>query len=189
MRASVGDLVSDVVEALRRGDVVVIPTDTVYGVAVDPTVPGATQRLFECKGRGRDVPIAVLVADADQAWSLAELPIPDTALDLAATHWPGALTIVVRRAPGWAADLGDVTATIAVRCPDDEQVRAWCRAVGPLATSSANRHGEPTPVAFEDAARLGTVAVDGGRLSGAPSTVVDCTVDPPRVLRQGAINL
>jgi L-threonylcarbamoyladenylate synthase len=82
-----------------------------------------------------------------------------------------------------------VTATVAVRCPDDERVRGWCRAVGPLATSSANLHGEPTPVDFEGAARLAAVAVDGGRLSGAPSTVVDCTVDPPRVLRQGAITL
>lgn len=178
-----------VVDALRRGEVVVIPTDTVYGVAVDPTVPGATQRLFERKGRGRDIPIAVLVADAEQAWALAERPVPDAALDLAAAHWPGALTIVVRRAPGWAADLGDVSATVAVRCPDDDQVRAWCREVGPLATSSANRHGEPTPVDFHEVAALGEVAVDGGRLSGAPSTVVDCTVDPPRVLRQGAIHL
>jgi L-threonylcarbamoyladenylate synthase len=178
-----------VADALRRGEVVVIPTDTVYGLAVDPTVPGATQRLFDLKGRGRDVPIAVLVADATQAWALAAEPVPRRALELTAEHWPGALTIVVARAAGWDADLGDDDTTIGLRCPDRDDVRAWCRAVGPLATTSANRHGEPPAVDFEPTAALAAVRVDGGRLSGQPSTVVDCTVDPPRVLREGAVRL
>ncbi len=176
-------------DALRSGLVVLIPTDTVYGVAVDPTVPGATQRLFDLKGRGRDVPIAVLVADEGQAWSIAAKPVPAAALKLAGKHWPGALTLVVPRDPAWPADLGDDRATVGVRCPDHDGVRALCRDVGPLATSSANRHGEPTPAAAADAAAvLGVdVIVDGGMLRGAASTVVDCTVDPPRVLRQGAV--
>ncbi len=182
-------LAATVVEALRRGDPVVIPTDTVYGIAVDPTVPGATQKLFDIKGRGRDVPVAVLVADAAQAWSVARHPVPTAAQELAARHWPGALTIVVARDPAWAADLGDDVATVGLRCPDHDQVRAWCREVGPLATSSANRHGEPTSPDFADVAGLASIAVDGGRLSETASTVVDCTVDPPRVLRQGAVVL
>ncbi len=179
-----------VIDALRAGQVVVIPTDTVYGVAVDPTVPGATQRLFDVKRRGRDVPVAVLVADADQAWSVARRPVPASALRLAERFWPGALTLVVARDPAWPADLGDDTATVGVRCPDHHQVRQWCREVGPLATSSANRHGSPTPETALDAVnQLGGILAfaDGGRLPGRASTVVDCTVDPPSVVREGAI--
>jgi L-threonylcarbamoyladenylate synthase len=182
-------VVTPAVEALRRGEPVVVPTDTVYGIAVDPTIPGATQRLFDIKGRGRDVPIAVLVADATQAWSIARAPVPVSAQELAARHWPGALTIVVWRDPAWDADIGDDTETVGVRCPDHDLVRALCRDVGPLATSSANRHGEPTPADFADVRDLAATAVDGGRLSQSASTVVDCTVDPPRVLRQGAVVL
>jgi tRNA A37 threonylcarbamoyladenosine synthetase subunit TsaC/SUA5/YrdC len=99
---------------------------------------------------------------------------------------------VVPRRPGWEADLGDDTLTVGVRCPDHAQVREWCRSVGPLATSSANRHGEATPATFADVVALMSsvgAAVDGGRLSGQPSTVIDCTVDPPRVLREGAVLL
>jgi tRNA threonylcarbamoyl adenosine modification protein (Sua5/YciO/YrdC/YwlC family) len=134
-------------DILRSGGVVLLPTDTVYGVAVDPTIPGATQRLFDLKGRGRDIPIAVLVADAEQAWSIARHPVLPAALGLAARHWPGALTLVVWRDPAWPADIGDDLATVGVRCPDHDLVRAWCREVGPLATSSANRHGEPSTAA------------------------------------------
>jgi L-threonylcarbamoyladenylate synthase len=178
-------------EALRAGLVVLVPTDTVYGLAVDPTVPGATQRLFDLKGRGRDIPIAVLVADAEQAWGIAAHPVPAVTLDLARRHWPGALTLVVPRDPAWEADIGD-TATVGVRCPDSDLVRGLCRAVGPLATTSANPHGVPTArTAAEAAAALPGIdlAVDGGPLPGTASTVLDCTVDPPAVLRQGAIQL
>ena len=100
------------------------------------------------------------------------------------------MTLVVPRDPAWAVDLGGDAATVGVRCPDHDLVRAVCRTVGPLATTSANRHGQPTPVtAAEAAAAVGDVdlIVDGGRLSGTPSTVVDCTVDPVRILREGAI--
>lgn len=179
-------------EALRAGLVVLLPTDTVYGLAVDPTVPGATQRLFDLKGRGRDVPIAVLVADAQQAWPTSAAPVPPAALDLAARHWPGALTLVVRRSPAWQGDIGDDIATIGLRCPDSAVVRDLCREVGPLATTSANRHGAPTAVTVAEAvAALGPidVVIDGGPLPGTASTVVDCTVEPPAVLRQGAVHL
>jgi L-threonylcarbamoyladenylate synthase len=178
-------------EVLRSGGVVLLPTDTVYGVAVDPTFPGATQRLFDLKGRGRDVPIAVLVADAEQAWSIAKSPVANHARSLADKHWPGALTIIVERDPAWPADLGDDARTVGVRCPDAPLVRDLCRAVGPLATSSANRHGDPTPTTAEEAsaATHPDFVIDGGPLEGTASTVVDCTVDPPRVVRQGAVQL
>ncbi|HEY2430795.1 MAG TPA: L-threonylcarbamoyladenylate synthase [Acidimicrobiales bacterium] len=177
-------------EALRSGAAVVVPTDTVYGVAVDPTVPGATQRLFDVKGRRRDTPIAVLVADAGQAWSLAARPVPTVARRLSQRFWPGALTLVVPRAPGWMADIGDDTATVGVRCPAHDLVRRLCRMVGPLATTSANRHGAPPAETLADVvAALGEMAVmiDGGRITGMASTVVDCTSGDPRVLREGAI--
>jgi L-threonylcarbamoyladenylate synthase len=177
-------------EALRSGLVVLLPTDTVYGLAVDPTVPGATERLFALKGRRRDVPIAVLVADAEQALAIADPLLPESARSLVERHWPGALTVVVRRHPGWTADIGDSRGTVGLRCPDDEFLRDLCREVGPLATTSANRHGEPTlPTAAEVVATLPYVdlVVDRGPRNEPPSTVVDCTVDPPRVLRQGAV--
>jgi L-threonylcarbamoyladenylate synthase len=183
---------ADAADVLREGGVVLLPTDTVYGLAVDPTVPGATQRLFDLKGRGRDVPIAVLVADAEQAWSVAATPVSDAARSLAARFWPGAVTIIVARADGWPADLGDDAGTVGLRCPDADLVRSLCREVGPLATTSANRHGHPTPptavVAARDLPGVDLV-IDGGELSGMASTVVDCTIDPPRVVREGAVSL
>jgi tRNA threonylcarbamoyl adenosine modification protein (Sua5/YciO/YrdC/YwlC family) len=170
--------------------VVLLPTDTVYGIAVATAVPGAVAQLFALKARERDVPIAVLVADAEQAWGLAAAPVPAAASRLAAQWWPGPLTLVVARAPGWAVDVGGDGATVGVRCPDHALVRGMCRAVGPLATTSANRHGRPTPATAHEAAmavgHTGLV-VDGGRLGGASSTVVDCTVSPVRVLREGAV--
>jgi L-threonylcarbamoyladenylate synthase len=178
------------VAVLQAGGVVLLPTDTVYGLAVSAAVPGAIERLYDLKGRRRDVPIAVLVSDPEQAWTLAESPVPASAVTLAARWWPGALTVVVRRNPGWSCDLGGDPSTVGIRCPDDDLVRAVCRAVGPLATTSANRHGHATPAtAAEAAARLGPVelVIDGGPREGAPSTVVDCTVQPVCVLREGAI--
>jgi L-threonylcarbamoyladenylate synthase len=180
------ELVDRAADILRAGGLVMIPTDTVYGIAAAPAVPGATQRLFDVKGRGRDVPIAVLVADAAQAWSVARIPVPEAALRLAERFWPGALTLVVERDPGWPADLGDDGGTVGLRCPDHDFVRALCREVGPLATSSANRHGSPTSPYGDPGLPVGLVVPDGPH-SGPASTVIDCTVDPPRVIRDGAI--
>jgi L-threonylcarbamoyladenylate synthase len=180
----------DVIAALRAGGVVLLPTDTVYGLAVATAAPAAVAQLFSLKGRERDVPIAVLVADAAQAWQLAAPPVPAAALRLAEKWWPGPLTLVVARAPGWGVDIGGAGDTVGLRCPDHALVRELCRAVGPLATTSANRHAQPTPpTAAEAAVGIGYsgLVVDGGRLAGAPSTVVDCTVSPPRVLREGAV--
>jgi L-threonylcarbamoyladenylate synthase len=179
-----------VAEELRAGRVVLLPTDTVYGLAVAASVPGAVAQLFAMKGRDRDVPIAVLVADAAQAWGTAAQPVPEAACLLAERFWPGKLTIVVARRPGWGVDIGGDGTTVGLRCPGHALVRELCRAVGPLATTSANRHGHPTPATAAGAAAAvghAGLVVDGGPLAGAPSTVVDCTVSPPRVLREGAV--
>jgi tRNA threonylcarbamoyl adenosine modification protein (Sua5/YciO/YrdC/YwlC family) len=181
-----------VVEALRRGDVVVIPTETVYGLAALPAVPGATAKIFALKGRTADVPLAVLCADARQALDLADDP-SDAVQRVAKAFWPGPLTLVLRRRPGLGYELGEPATTVGVRCPDHDLVRAIAAQVGPIATTSANLHGQPTPDTAAGIAKLfgdGVAAVvDGGRCDGVPSTVVDATADGWRVLRQGSIDL
>ena len=179
-------------KSLLSGGLVVLPTETVYGLAALASDPDATRALFARKGRGADVPVAVLCADAEQAMALTETA-PPLARELAATHWPGPLTMVLPRRVGLGWALGEPTGTIGVRCPDHDLVRALAARVGPLATTSANRHGLPTPVSATDAADqlLGPVdlVIDGGALTGTPSTVVDLTGEVPRVLRQGAVDI
>jgi tRNA threonylcarbamoyl adenosine modification protein (Sua5/YciO/YrdC/YwlC family) len=180
-------------QALRAGEAVVVPTDTVYGLAALPAVPGATARLFALKNREGRKPLAVLVADADQARSLVE-PVAPEVLDLMDRHWPGPLTLVLRRSPAARAlDLGGDDATVGVRCPGHALIRELARRVGPIATTSANRSGEPTPATAAEAAAaldgpVGAV-LDGGRCDGVPSTVVDVTAAAWRVLREGPIVL
>jgi L-threonylcarbamoyladenylate synthase len=178
------------IEALAAGLPVILPTDTVYGVGVDPARPGATARLFRKKARPADVALPVLAADAEQAFALAAPPA--SALALAERFWPGPLTIVVPRAADVGFDLGGGdAATIGLRVPDHDVPRDLARAVGPLAVTSANRHGEPTATtAAEAVAALGRgvgAVVDGGTRAGAPSTVVRCTDDGVWILRLGAL--
>ncbi|MEJ7583875.1 MAG: L-threonylcarbamoyladenylate synthase [Acidimicrobiales bacterium] len=178
------------VAALQAGEAVVVPTDTVYGVAALPSVDGATQRLFALKERAGDHPLAVLVSESERALALVEAPT-DAVHELMARAWPGPLTVVLRRAPSARSlELGGDDVTIGLRCPDHGLLLDLLARVGPLATTSANRHGQPTPVtaAAAAAALSGPVAMvlDGGRCAGQPSTVVDCTVTPWRVLRAGA---
>lgn len=176
------------VAALLAGEPVIMPTDTVYGVG---TVPAASGRLFEVKERPVDVAVPVLAADAEQAWALADAP--DVALVLAELFWPGGLTIVVPRRAGLDWDLGGADATtIGLRVPDHDTPRALARAAGPLAVTSANRHGRPTPETADAAARELPVVhtvIDGGPCAGAPSTVVWCAGGDPRVLREGRITI
>lgn len=178
------------VEALAAGRAIALPTDTVYGLAVDPFLPGAADRLFELKVRPRHVNLPVLVTGIDQALGLATA-VPASAATLMGRFWPGPLTVVLPARAGLGADLGDDDATIGIRCPDHPVPLALCREVGPLATTSANRHGEPTlTTAAEVAATFGdtlTVVLDGGTCTGSPSTVVDCTGVEPKLLREGRL--
>jgi tRNA threonylcarbamoyl adenosine modification protein (Sua5/YciO/YrdC/YwlC family) len=181
----------EVVEVLEKGGAVVLPTDTVYGVAVRADLPGAVDALARLKDRAAEQPVAVLVATLAQAEQVGE--VPDWARPLAERHWPGPLTLVLRRRPGLDWDLGEPAATVGVRVPDHELVRALASRVGPLATTSANRHGEPTPATAFEAAEALTGApdliVDGGACDGLASTVVDATGDEPVVLRAGPIEI
>lgn len=180
---------------LRAGSTVILPTDTVYGLAALPSVPGATDALFALKARSNDQPLAVLVAGVEQALTLLE-PLVDRAGPAVtrwmADLWPGPLTLVLHRAPAAAGlALGSGAGTIGVRCPDHDFVRALAAKVGPIATTSANRHGEPTPGSAVGAA--GSLAgpvgliIDGGPAGTVASTVVDASVEPWRILRVGAI--
>ncbi len=176
--------------ALAEGGIVAIPTDTVYGLAVDPFRAGATDRIFAAKRRPRDVNLPLLVSGVDQALSVSTA-VPALALELMARYWPGPLTIVIPAKAGLAADLGDDDVTVGVRAPDHPVPLALCAAVGPLATTSANRHGEPpmttaaeVDATFGDALPL---VLDGGLCAGSPSTVVDCTGEELKLLREGRI--
>lgn len=183
--------VDEIVAALRDGGVVLLPTDTVYGLAALPTMPTAVERIFELKRRRADVPIAVLCASARQALSLAA-PIEGAAA-VAAELWPGPLTLVLPRgAAGAILHLGEPVDTIGLRVPDHPLVQAVTEQAGPIAATSANLHGMPTPpTAAQAAASLTGVpdlVVDGGRLEAVASTVIDATTDPWKTLRPGAID-
>lgn len=184
------EVVAQAVAALRAGQVVGIPTDTVYGLAVDPFSTGAADRLFALKRRPREVDLPVLVAGEEHALALA-FAVPDTARRLMELYWPGALTLVLPRNPEVTADLGTDDATIGLRCPAHPVPLALCAAAGPLATTSANLHGQPTLSTPADVvATFGTsvhIVIDGGTCAGTPSTVVDCTGEVPKLLRQGRI--
>ncbi len=180
--------------ALRDGALVVLPTDTVYGIAADAFDPAAVARLLEAKGRGRDMPPPVLIAEPATLDALvAERPAAwlQSMLD---ELWPGPLTVIFRSQPSLTWDLGEAHGTVAVRVPADERTLAVLRQAGPTAVSSANLSGEPTARTADEAQeRFGAsvaVYLDGGPSAGStPSTILDVTGAIPRVLRAGAIDL
>jgi tRNA threonylcarbamoyl adenosine modification protein (Sua5/YciO/YrdC/YwlC family) len=177
--------------AIGQGQLVLLPTDTVYGVAADAFTPAAVTGLLAAKNRGRAMPVPVLIGEASTLAGLV-LNLPPVANDLAHAFWPGGLTLVVEHAPSLAWDLGDAEGTVAVRLPDDDLTRDLLRRTGPLAVSSANRSGRPAATTAQEAIdQLGehaAVVLDGGpRAGSAASTIVDCTAPTPRVLRVGAI--
>lgn len=178
-------------QELRAGGLVVVPTDTVYGVAVHPQVPGAVQKLFATKGRPRSRALPVLGASVPALETVAELD--ETSRALAGRFWPGPLTLVVPRAPGFTSDLGgDDDGSVGVRIPSHAVARELLNMTGPLATTSANLSDRPPAVTVEDArAALGEaigIYLDGGRCDGPASTVVTL-IGTPRVLRKGPISL
>ncbi len=185
--------VTAAVVALRRGDLVILPTDTVYGIAADSRDTDAIARLFAAKRRPSGKSIPLLAASIEQASTIADLASP-LVQGLLARGWPGALTVVVRATV--PMPVGVVSGnTVAVRVPDDVVVRAIAAALGrPLAVTSANRSGEAAVATFAEAVAplsdWAAVALDGGPCpGGVASTVVDCTGSRPVVLRQGAVDV
>lgn len=177
------------VAAVRSGVVLAIPTDTVYGLAVDPRREGATGDLFRVKGRPESAPLPVLVGSREDAASLAL--IGDDADAVIDRYWPGALTLVLpRAAAAQSFELGGDEATIGLRWPANEVATAILTIAGPLAVTSANRHGEPACHTADDVRRSfgeSVLVLDGGICDAMPSTVVSLTGDRPRLLREGAV--
>jgi L-threonylcarbamoyladenylate synthase len=190
-------IVQDLAEAniqaqtlLHSGQAIAFATDTVYGVGALAANPKAILRLFAVKRRPFDRAIPLLIADLADLEQVAS-SIPPRARILAQL-WPGALTLVVPAAAHIAPELTGGRDTVAVRIPNQPWLRDLIRAVGPLATTSANLHGQSDPqTADQVAAQLGDVLpliIDGGATAGpVPSTIVDCTGEQLRILRQGAI--
>jgi tRNA threonylcarbamoyl adenosine modification protein (Sua5/YciO/YrdC/YwlC family) len=177
--------------ALQRGRLVVMPTDTVYGIAADAFNADAVARLLRAKGRGRQMPPPVLVSSRSTLEALAA-GVPEWARTLVDALWPGPLTLIFRQQPSLQWDLGETRGTVAVRMPDHDVAIDLLSRTGPLAVSSANRTGLPPATDAEDAeAMLGElvrVLLDAGPTPGpVPSTIVDCTSERGRVLRRGIL--
>jgi tRNA threonylcarbamoyl adenosine modification protein (Sua5/YciO/YrdC/YwlC family) len=179
--------------AVQQGELVVIPTDTVYGIGADAFDAEAVSDLLAAKGRGRDMPPPVLVSSTTTLDALATR-VPDYARALVEAFWPGPLTLVCHQQPSLKWDLGETRSTVAVRMPDHEVALAILERTGPLAVSSANKTGLPAATDADEAVdMLGddvAVVVDAGKAPGGEaSTIVDVTGSEPRVLRRGALSL
>ena len=177
---------------LRSGHLVAFPTDTVYGVGAPAFDATSVAAIYVAKERPPEKAIPVLIADEADLPPIAAA-VPESVHVLIAHFWPGALTLVLPKRPD-VPEIVSSDATVAVRIPDLDLTRAFLRLTGPLAATSANRSGQPSPVTAADViAQLGgriTTVLDGGACpGGVPSTVVDCVSSPPRVLREGGISI
>jgi len=186
--------IEEAARLLRSGGLVAFPTETFYGLGANALDPGAVARVFVAKGRPPEKPLLVLVDSMAMVEKLVA-EIPPRATGLMDRHWPGPLTLVLRAAPGLPPGLTAGTGTLGVRLPGHPLALALVRAAGvPVTAPSANPSGGPSPrLAEEVLAGLGgriDLVLDGGPTpGGAPSTVLDLTEEPPRVLRQGAVRL
>tara|TARA_B100000427_G_scaffold57838_1_gene45397 strand:+ start:717 stop:1337 length:621 start_codon:yes stop_codon:yes gene_type:complete len=180
--------VSEAAQALNEGKLVLLPTDTVYGIAAIPTNKGAVEEIFQRKNRLDDQACAVLVSDALQA---SELVVSSKEFELLSQRfWPGPLTVVAERSIHLGYFLGGDENSIGVRCPDHRFMQSLTKVVGPLAVTSANRSGLQTPENAKEAAEeLGDnlLVIDGGECKGKPSTVVNLLSDKAEILREGAL--
>ncbi|WP_368499541.1 L-threonylcarbamoyladenylate synthase [Herbiconiux sp. A18JL235] len=179
--------------AISRGELVVIPTDTVYGIAADAFSPRAVQRLLDAKGRTRQSPPPVLIPALATLDALAT-DIPEAARTLVAEFWPGGLTIILRATPSLMWDLGDTNGTVALRMPADPLALELLQETGPLAVSSANLTGRPAATSAAEAVEMLGDSVEvyldaGERSDTLASTIVDATGDDGmlRIVRAGAV--
>ncbi|PZF14902.1 threonylcarbamoyl-AMP synthase [Curtobacterium sp. MCPF17_011] len=188
--------------ALGRGELVVVPTDTVYGVAADAFRAQAVQRLLDAKGRTRQSPPPVLIPGVATMDALAS-EVPEAVRRLVDEFWPGGLTVILRAQPSLDWDLGETRGTVALRMPDSRIALELLQEVGPLAVSSANSTGDPAAMDIDDAERMlgdsiavyldgGAIPVHEGTVSSTGSTIVDATGlaagDGLRIVRHGVIS-
>jgi L-threonylcarbamoyladenylate synthase len=183
--------ISSAVSAVKDGRLVVLPTDTVYGVGADAFDPAAVTALLAAKGRGRDMPVPVLVGSWQTIDGLA-FAVPEAARELIHAFWPGALSIVVQQAPSLQWDLGEGRGTVMVRMPLHPVAIELLREVGPMAVSSANISGRPPAITADDARRqfgelVGVYLDAGPSQQQAASTIIDLTGPAPHILREGPV--
>ncbi|CAM3786228.1 hypothetical protein GCM10007368_23110 [Isoptericola cucumis] len=188
-----GPAIDEAVNTISRGGLVVLPTDTVYGIGADAFDADAVAALLAAKGRGRQMPPPVLVPDVRTLDGLAT-DVPDDARRLVEAFWPGGFTIILRAQPSLHWDLGETHGTVALRMPDHPAALALLRRTGPMAVSSANRTGSPAALDAADAREqlgdaVGTYLDGGTAPGGVASTIVDATGERLRVVRAGAITL
>lgn len=188
-----GPAIDEAVNAIGRGALVVLPTDTVYGVAADAFAPAAVAALLAAKGRGRQMPPPVLVPAPLTVDGLAT-EVPEAARALIEAFWPGGLTVILRSQPSLAWDLGETRGTVALRMPDHPAALTLLARTGPLATTSANLTGAAAALtvteAFDQLGGSVSVYLDGGPApGGTASTIVDATSGPLRLVRTGALSL
>ena len=187
------DAVAAGARAVEGGSVIVLPTDTLYGIGADAFNPAAVTALLAAKGRGRDMPVPVLVG----SWSTVDGLVGHVDADarnLIEAFWPGGLTLIVEHAPSLAWDLGDARGTVGIRMPMHPIALELLERTGPMAVSSANRTGMPAPTtvgqAYEQLGESVSVYLDGGEVPiGLPSTIVDLTGAAPRIIREGAVGI
>ena len=187
------DGITAAIAAAKRGDLVVLPTDTVYGLGTDAFSQKGPQKLLAAKGRDRNMPIPVLVGHVKALDGLAQR-VDGVTKALAEAFWPGALTIVVKAQPTLRWDLGETNQTVALRMPLNPIAIELLNAVGPMAVSSANKTGQPAATNVDEAiAQLGedvTIYLDGGQTPGnVASTIIDVSSGEIKLLRQGAISV
>ena len=183
--------IASAISALKGGRLVVLPTDTVYGIGADAFDGAAVAALLAAKGRGRDMPVPVLVGSWHTIDGLV-YSVPESARQLIRAFWPGALSLVVQQAPSLQWDLGDAQGTVMLRMPLHPVAIELLREVGPMAVSSANISGRPAAVTAADAREqlgdLVEVYLEAGPSArGAASTIVDLTGAQPRILREGPV--
>lgn len=180
------------IDTVKSGRLIVLPTDTVYGIGADAFDSRAVAGLLAAKGRGRDMPVGVLVGSWHTISGLV-YAVPDAAHELIRGFWPGALSLVVQQAPSLQWDLGDARGTVMLRMPLQPVALEVLSKTGPMAVSSANISGQPAATTAAEAQRqlggLVDVYLDGGPSEQqAASTIVDLTAATPRILREGPIS-
>ena len=183
--------IASAVSAVKNGRLVVLPTDTVYGVGADAFDPGAVTALLAAKGRGRDMPVPVLVGSWQTIDGLA-FAVPEAARELIHAFWPGALSIVVQQAPSLQWDLGEGRGKVMVRMPLHPVAIELLREVGPMAVSSANISGRPPAITADDARRqlgelVGVYLDAGPSQQQAASTIIVLTGPTPHILLEGPV--
>jgi len=179
--------------AIHRGNLIVLPTDTVYGIGADAFDPAAVRKLLAAKGRGRDMPPPVLVSSVTTLDALA-VGVPQWARALVEHFWPGPLTLVCTQQASLQWDLGDTRGTVAVRMPDHSVALEILERTGPLAVSSANLTGRPPATDADQAEEMlgnavAAIVDDGPTPGETPSTIIDVTLEQGRVLRPGALSI